>query len=82
MMEWLLGIDRLAPGDPDVVFALARPMPAWACAMIVLAAGALGWISYTRLEGSRVAKTFCACERHLRGASAILRRRRTRALEA
>ncbi|MFI4892901.1 MAG: hypothetical protein ACIAQ0_05620 [Phycisphaerales bacterium JB058] len=65
MMEWLLGIDRLAPGDPDVVFALARPMPAWAWAMIVLAAGALGWISYTRLEGSRVARMLFALMRSL-----------------
>ena len=65
MMEWLLGIDRLAPGDPDVVFALARPMPAWAWAMIVLTAGALGWISYTRLEGSRVARMLFASMRSL-----------------
>ncbi len=65
MTDWLLGIQRLAPGDPDVVFALARPMPAWAWAMIVLGALALGWLSYARLEGSRAVRTLLASSRAL-----------------
>ena len=39
-MEWLLGIEQLAPGDPGVAFAFARPMPAWAWAP---AAACAGW---------------------------------------
>lgn len=64
-MEWLLGIEQLAPGDPGVAFAFARPMPAWAWAMIVLAAGLLGWMSYARIEGARIARVTFAAARTL-----------------
>lgn len=65
MMEWLLGIDQLAPNDPGVAFAFARPMPAWAWAMIVLLAIGLGWLSYARLEGARAARILFASARAL-----------------
>lgn len=60
MIEWLLGIDRLAPGDPGVAFALARPLPAWGWAMVAIGAAALGWLSYARLEGPRAARVLFA----------------------
>src|SRR5690606_4497154 len=50
---------------PGVAFAFARPMPAWAWAMIVLLAIGLGWISYARLEGARVARMLFASARAL-----------------
>lgn len=65
MTDWLLGIQQLAPGDPEVAFALARPMPAWAWAMIVLTALALGWLSYARIEGPRITRTLLASARAL-----------------
>lgn len=65
MIDWLLGIERLIPGDPDVVFALARPLPAWGWAMVILASGFLGWLSYARLEGSRAVRTTLALARSL-----------------
>lgn len=54
MIEWLLGIDRLNPNDPNVVFDFARRIPAWGWALTTLGAFALAYISYTRLEGARL----------------------------
>lgn len=51
MMEWLLGLDRLDPSDPGVVFGWARPLPAFVWATVVVAAGALAVVSYRGLAG-------------------------------
>jgi len=64
-MDWLLGIQNLAPGDQDVAFAFARPMPGWAWAMIAIVAAGLGWISYAKLEGSQLVRIVLASARAL-----------------
>ncbi|MEL6796324.1 MAG: vWA domain-containing protein, partial [Planctomycetota bacterium] len=51
MMEWLLGIDRLDPSDPAVVFGWARPLPAFAWALVIAGAVALAVVSYRGLSG-------------------------------
>ncbi|MEO1717295.1 MAG: hypothetical protein AAFR76_09310 [Planctomycetota bacterium] len=54
MMEWLLGIDRLDPSDPAVVFGWARPLPAFTWALVIAGATALAVVSYRGLSGSLV----------------------------
>lgn len=52
-LRWLLDLDSLAPGAAGVEFGFERPIPAWGWALVALAAAALAWWSYRRLEGSR-----------------------------
>lgn len=54
MMEWLLGLDRLDPSDPSVVFGWARPLPGFAWALLIAAAIGLAVVSYRGLSGSLV----------------------------
>jgi len=55
-MDWLMGLDNLSWSDPRAVFGWRFDVPAWAWAMIVLAAIALAVWSYNRLLGSRVVR--------------------------
>ncbi len=51
MMEWLLDLDALRFGQEGVEFGFARPMPAWAWALVIAGALVLAAFSYRRLEG-------------------------------
>lgn len=48
---WLLGLDRLRFGQPNVEFGFAHPLPEWGWALVVLAAVGVAWWSYRRLLG-------------------------------
>ncbi len=50
-------------GDDAVQFGFARPMPAWAWLLVVLAAGVVSFWSYSRLTGSRPARLAMAALR-------------------
>jgi hypothetical protein len=65
MTDWLLGIENLNFGDPDVVFGFARQIPSWAWTLAVAAACVLAWISYARLEGTRAVRGLLALARLL-----------------
>ena len=56
LWRWLLGLERLSPSDAGVEFGFAHALPLWAWALIALAAVAVAWRSYTRLEGARWAR--------------------------
>lgn len=47
----IFSLQRLDPSDPGVRFALTTDPPAWAWALIVLAAAAAAWWSYRKLDG-------------------------------
>ncbi len=53
-MDWLLGLDRLDPSDPSVVFGWARPLPGFAWALVITGAIALAAVSYRGLSGGAV----------------------------
>jgi hypothetical protein len=48
---WLLGLDRLRFGEPNVEFGFAHPPPAWGWSLVILAAIGAAWWSYRRLLG-------------------------------
>jgi hypothetical protein len=50
-IEWLLDLRTLRFGQDGVEFSFARPLPAWGWALVVLAAAAMSWWTYRRLEG-------------------------------
>ncbi|MEN1704988.1 MAG: hypothetical protein AAGJ54_05665 [Planctomycetota bacterium] len=50
-MEWLLGIDRLDPSDPAVVFRWARPLSPFVWAIVIGCAAGLAVLSYRGLSG-------------------------------
>src|SRR5579862_1859760 len=55
MSDWvsrLLGSPTLRPGQPGVELVFAMPVPAWAWALIALAAVIFGVLAYRRTEGS------------------------------
>ncbi|RMD65482.1 MAG: hypothetical protein D6824_02605 [Planctomycetota bacterium] len=56
LLRWALDLERMAPGDPGVVFRFDRPLPAYlwagAAALALLAA----WRSYWRLGGSALGR--------------------------
>ncbi len=56
LWRWLLGLERLSPSDAGVEFGFAHALPLWAWALVALAAVAVAWRSYTRLEGARWAR--------------------------
>ena len=63
ILEWLLGLDQLRPGDADVAFGFERPFPAWAWLLALAATATLGWASYRKLEGSKTLRTTMAAAR-------------------
>ena len=56
LWRWLLGLERLSPSDAGVEFGFAHALPLWAWALVALAAVAVAWRSYTRLDGARWAR--------------------------
>lgn len=62
-LRWLLDLDSLAPGAAGVEFGFERPIPAWGWALVAIAAAALAWWSYRRLEGSRPGRIALGCMR-------------------
>lgn len=61
----LLSLRDLSLADADVSFQFARPLPAYAWTLIILACVAIAVWSYARLEGSRVARFSLATLRAL-----------------
>jgi hypothetical protein len=55
-LRWLLRLDTLHFGQAGVEFDFARPLPLWLWVLVGVAAVALGWISYRKLEGARAAR--------------------------
>ena len=55
-INWLLGLDALRPGMEGVEFGFERPLPAWAWALVTLAAVFVAWRAYRRLEGAIAAR--------------------------
>ncbi|MBX3402767.1 MAG: VWA domain-containing protein [Phycisphaeraceae bacterium] len=55
-LNWLLGLDALRPGMEGVEFGFERPLPAWAWALVTLAAVFVAWRAYRRLEGAITAR--------------------------
>ncbi len=53
LLDRLFGLDALRFGGPGVELGFARPLPAWAWFLAIVAALALAIWSYSRLEGSR-----------------------------
>lgn len=68
-LSWLLRLDELRFGDPGVEFGFARDLPLWGWALAALAAAALGWACYRRLEGPRGGRIALAA---LRAATLLL----------
>lgn len=56
LLARLLDLSHLRPGQAGVEFGFERALPLWAWAIIALAACAITWRSYTRLEGARFAR--------------------------
>ncbi len=48
---WLLGLEQLRFGEPNVEFGFAHPLPAWGWALVILLAIGAAWWSYRRLLG-------------------------------
>ncbi|MBL8764212.1 MAG: hypothetical protein JNM07_08075 [Phycisphaerae bacterium] len=55
-VAWWLGADRLGFGQDGVEFLFARPIPAWAWALLAAGAFTLAWLAYRRLDGSGPAR--------------------------
>lgn len=55
-LERLLGLKDLRPGAEDVALEWARPLPAWAWSLVVLAAVLIAVWGYWRLTGPRPAR--------------------------
>jgi hypothetical protein len=51
VLAWLLGLERLRFGQPNVEFGFARPLPEWGWALVILGAAGAAWWSYRRLLG-------------------------------
>ncbi|HEX7011071.1 MAG TPA: hypothetical protein VF184_13900, partial [Phycisphaeraceae bacterium] len=65
VVDRLMGLSRLSWQDPQAVLGFERPLPAWAWALVVLAAaGVAGW-SYSRLLGPRSVRIALAGARAL-----------------
>lgn len=56
LLNRLFGLRGLGFGTPDAELAFDRPLPAWAWAMLAVAALGLAWWTYRRLPGSRTAR--------------------------
>lgn len=65
VLNTLFGLEGLGFGDDGVTFEWARPMPAWAWLLVVLAAGAVAWWSYWRLIGGMRSRAALAALRAL-----------------
>lgn len=63
LLAQLLSLRDLSLSDPDVSFQFARPIPAYAWALIILACVAIAGWSYSRLEGGRLGRITLACMR-------------------
>lgn len=50
--DWLIGSPTLRVGEGGAVLALEHPVPAWAWALIALAAALVAWAGYVRVQGS------------------------------
>lgn len=51
LLNRVLGLDGLRFGAEGVSFGFERPIPGWAWAMVIGAAGAVGWWCYRRIPG-------------------------------
>ncbi len=59
----MLNLQSIDLADPAVSFGFERPLPAWAWAGVIIAAGTLALWSYTRLAGNRWARWSLAAVR-------------------
>lgn len=72
MNEWivkLFSLKALRPDDPGVSLEWARPIPAWGWTLVLLAAAAMAWWGYHRLEGAVRRRALLAT---LRGLALVL----------
>jgi len=53
-IRWALDLKSLGFDQEGVEFGFARPLPAWGWMLVAIAAAALAWWSYRRLEGARI----------------------------
>lgn len=51
--RWFLGIESIPAEAQDISLSWQSPMPPWAIACCVLAAGAAAWVTYRALQASR-----------------------------
>jgi hypothetical protein len=54
LVRWLLGLQSVPAGAPDVRFAWEHPVSPASWVVIVGAAVLVGWLSYRRMEIGRV----------------------------
>lgn len=57
LLNRLFGLDGLGFGTPEAELVFERGLPAWAWAMLTVAALALAWWTYRNLPGSRPVRT-------------------------
>lgn len=61
LLRWALDLKSLSFDQEGVEFGFERPLPTWGWTLVVLAAAALAWWSYRRLEGPRLVRAgLCA----------------------
>ena len=65
LLDRALGLETLSVRDAAAGLGWAHPLPGWLWLVIVAAAGALAWLAYRRLTGSRAARTALAACRAL-----------------
>jgi uncharacterized membrane protein len=63
--RWFLGIDSIPADAQDITLSWQTPLPPWAIACCVLAAGTAAWLTYRALQASRRAVVTLATLRAL-----------------
>lgn len=65
LLSWLLGDPKFDPTNPEVVVAWRFDVPLWGWLLIMLAVGAIAWVSYRKLIGARGGRAAMAGARGL-----------------